>query len=248
MIRTEFGAETFVEPGTSLVQGAGMLVTEALDVFERDGVDVAILDATTSHMPEVFEYRFYPRIYHKSRRNPESADRPTMLAGKSCLAGDVFGEYNLVQAAARGRPRGDSGRRLVQPRPRDSLQRNPNPVGVHDARRRSFRVDVRVRLRRLRRAKRGEILCDCLNAQPPFPRQSHQPRPTSPRWKPPRPPRCRARRRCGSPSRKSGADGADEVAVRVRRHGRRGALSRRAAVRVQTARVRGASASSTSPS
>ena len=99
-IKTEFGAETFVEPGTSLVQGAGMLVTEVLDVIESDGKDVAILDASTSHMPEVFEYGFTPSVYVGTWADSETGNRTdgrvAILAGRSCLAGDVFGEYRLA--------------------------------------------------------------------------------------------------------------------------------------------------------
>lgn len=98
-IKSEFGAATFVEPGTSLVQNAGMLVTETLDVFESDGKDVAVLDASTSHAPEVFEYGFTPRIYPEGWEDSETGDHRdgyvTVLAGRSCLAGDVFGEYYL---------------------------------------------------------------------------------------------------------------------------------------------------------
>ncbi len=99
LLRAEHGADAFVEPGTSLVQNAGVLVTEALDVFESDGKDVAVLDASTSHMPEVFEYGFTPRIYPEGGEHSETGDRwdrhMTVLAGRSCLAGDVFGEYYL---------------------------------------------------------------------------------------------------------------------------------------------------------
>ena len=105
-VKTEFGAETFVEPGTSLVQRAGMLITEVLDVFERDGADVAILDASTSHMPEVFEYGFAPRVYHELDANAAIGNRSdgcaAILAGRSCLAGDVFGEYILAERPRAG--------------------------------------------------------------------------------------------------------------------------------------------------
>lgn len=86
-----FGVDVFIEPGTALVQQAGMLVTEVLDVFQSDGKSVAIIDATTSHMPEVFEYGFTPSI-----SGPDEGDNfATILAGRSCLAGDVFGEYSF---------------------------------------------------------------------------------------------------------------------------------------------------------
>lgn len=100
-IRADHGADAFVEPGTSLVQGAGMLVTEALDVFESDGKDVAVLDASTSHVPEVFEYGFTPSVFTECEEDSETGDRSgghvAVLSGRSCLAGDVFGEYRLVE-------------------------------------------------------------------------------------------------------------------------------------------------------
>ena len=100
-LRAEHGAETFLEPGTSLVQNAGALVTETLDVFESDGKDVAVLDASTSHVPEVFEYGFTPRVFTGSGEDSETGDpsggHVAVLSGRSCLAGDVFGEYHLSE-------------------------------------------------------------------------------------------------------------------------------------------------------
>ncbi len=97
-ITERFGATVFLEPGTGLVQQAGFLVTEILDVFETQGADVAVLDASTSHMPEVFEYDFTPAVV-----GPElGAGRKTILAGRSCLAGDMFGEYDFGERVERG--------------------------------------------------------------------------------------------------------------------------------------------------
>ena len=96
-LKSERGAVVFVEPGTALVQSTGFLVAEALDVFDSGGLDVAVLDASTSHLPEVFEYGFAPRIVRMDddiRAAPPAA-RPTILAGKTCLAGDMFGRYQL---------------------------------------------------------------------------------------------------------------------------------------------------------
>ncbi len=91
-LRSDFGVRVFIEPGTALVQQAGFLVTEALDVFRNDGTDIAVLDATTSHLPEVFEYRFTPEV---SRPETEGG-HPTNLVGRSCLAGDIFGCYEFA--------------------------------------------------------------------------------------------------------------------------------------------------------
>ncbi len=83
--------EIFVEPGAAFVRDAGFIVSTVLDVFDSDGVDVAVLDTTVNHMPEVFEYQFEPDVLEYE---PEGAHR-YILAGRSCLAGDVFGDYNF---------------------------------------------------------------------------------------------------------------------------------------------------------
>ena len=95
---SELGLSVFIEPGTALVQEAGFLVTEVLDVFRNGGVDVAILDATTSHLPEIFEYGYRPRVAGPC----SGGDRTTILAGRSCLAGDVIGEYDFRESARAG--------------------------------------------------------------------------------------------------------------------------------------------------
>ena len=95
---SEFGVTVFIEPGTGLVQQAGMIVSEVLDVFDNDGKDIAVLDASTSHMPEVFEYGFTPEIRGCGNRG----NHQTILAGRSCLAGDVFGDYRLFEPLRTG--------------------------------------------------------------------------------------------------------------------------------------------------
>lgn len=96
-IKSERGVEVFVEPGTALTQRAGFLVARALDVFDGGGLDVAVLDASTSHLPEAFEYGFAPRIVREGAGEGETAvaRAPTILAGKTCLAGDMFGQYPM---------------------------------------------------------------------------------------------------------------------------------------------------------
>ena len=93
LLAEQIGVTVFIEPGTALVQQAGMLITEVLDVFDSDGKSVAIVDTTTSHMPEVFEYEFAPHL-----SGPEVGGKvATIVAGRSCLAGDVFGEHQLCE-------------------------------------------------------------------------------------------------------------------------------------------------------
>ena len=108
-LKSERGVDVFIEPGTALTQSAGFLVAEALDVFDSGGLDVAVMDASTSHMPEVFEYGFAPRIVRRDddadRAAPPTAQdaaRDVILAGKTCLAGDMFGRYRMRRSIRAG--------------------------------------------------------------------------------------------------------------------------------------------------
>ena len=90
-LRSDYRVKVFIEPGAALAQQAGSLVTEALDVFSNDGTDIVVLDTSTSHMPEVFEYQYTPAV---SRPEAEEGNL-TRLVGRTCLAGDIFGEYEF---------------------------------------------------------------------------------------------------------------------------------------------------------
>ena len=89
LMRSRYGLDVFFEPGAAMVRGSGYLVSNVLDLFDSDGADVAVLDTTVGHMPEVFEYQYRPDVLgHR-----EGALFRYILTGRSCLAGDVFGEY-----------------------------------------------------------------------------------------------------------------------------------------------------------
>lgn len=85
------GLEVFIEPGAALVREAGTLVSTVLDFVKNDGKMIAILDTTVNHMPEVFEYQFEPDVLN----TVEDGKFGYVLAGRSCLAGDIFGEYSF---------------------------------------------------------------------------------------------------------------------------------------------------------
>ena len=83
--------EVFVEPGAGLVRDAGLLVASVVDVFGRDGNRVAILDTSVNHLPEVLEFGYQPDIEDST----PNGCYEYLLAGGSCLAGDVFGRYRF---------------------------------------------------------------------------------------------------------------------------------------------------------
>jgi len=88
-LRSAFGLEVFFEPGNGIVRDAGFLIATIIDLFESDGKQIAVLDTAVSHAPEVFEYGWSPPVSGSDLKGKFSY----ILAGCSCLAGDVFGEY-----------------------------------------------------------------------------------------------------------------------------------------------------------
>lgn len=90
-LRQHHGLEIFLEPGKALVGNAGYLLTTVLDRFDSDGKTVLVLDTSVNHHPEVFEYQRQPHLLE----HDEQGDHAAILAGSSCLAGDVFGEYRF---------------------------------------------------------------------------------------------------------------------------------------------------------
>ncbi len=91
LLRSRFGLEVFVEPGTAMVCRAGYLVASVVDIFVSGDKSVAVLDTTTNHWPEVFEYVFAPDVIGDS----EDGTYEYLLAGGTCLAGDLFGTYGF---------------------------------------------------------------------------------------------------------------------------------------------------------
>lgn len=87
-LREEYGVEVYIEPGNDVVKHAGYLVSSVVDCFASSGKTVAILDTSVNHHPEVFEYQYQPELLQ-----PRPGNVPVILAGSTCLAGDVFGEY-----------------------------------------------------------------------------------------------------------------------------------------------------------
>ena len=90
-LRKDFSLEVYIEPGKAIVGRAGHLMATVLDSFISDGKTIAILDTSVNHNPEVFEYQRQPELYEHDPNGQYTA----VLAGCTCLAGDVFGEYRF---------------------------------------------------------------------------------------------------------------------------------------------------------
>jgi len=83
--------EIIIEPGNFLVKDSGYLISSVIDLFRRDGKNIAVLDTTVNHLPEVFEYQYEPDVQGDDCSNKNEY----ILAGSSCLAGDIFGVYRF---------------------------------------------------------------------------------------------------------------------------------------------------------
>ncbi len=91
-LKRQYDLDVFIEPGKALVGHAGFLVSTVIDRFVSDSKTIVILDTSVNHHPEVFEYQSSPKLWQQ----PEG-EYSVILAGTTCLAGDVFGEYRLAQ-------------------------------------------------------------------------------------------------------------------------------------------------------
>ena len=98
LFKSKYGLDVFIEPGAALIREAGFIVSSVVDLFDSDDKLIAVLDTTVNHMPEVLEYGFRPDVAGHSDAAPLSY----ILAGASCLAGDVFGEYSFDDPLAVG--------------------------------------------------------------------------------------------------------------------------------------------------
>jgi carboxynorspermidine decarboxylase len=91
--KTRYPLEVFLEPGEAIALNTGVLIASVLDVF-HNGMDIAILDTSASaHMPDVLEMPYRPVI--DGAGMPGDFPHTYRLAGLTCLAGDVIGDYSF---------------------------------------------------------------------------------------------------------------------------------------------------------
>ncbi len=96
-VRDGYGVQVYLEPGEAVALRAGVLVSTVLDVIEAD-IPVVILDCSAAcHMPDVLEMPYRPEASGPDGRAGAKDEKAwtCRLAGKSCLAGDVIGEYSF---------------------------------------------------------------------------------------------------------------------------------------------------------
>lgn len=92
-VQSTYGVQVYLEPGEAVALNAGVLVSTVLDIVRAD-MPVVILDTSAAcHMPDVLEMPYRPGVIGSGL--PGEKVWTCRLAGKSCLAGDVMGEYSF---------------------------------------------------------------------------------------------------------------------------------------------------------
>jgi len=98
--KEKYEVAVYLEPGEAVALNAGVLVASVLDIVEND-MRIAILDTSAAtHMPDVLEMPYRPEIIGAGR--PGEKPYSYRLAGLSCLAGDVIGDYSFEKLLAVG--------------------------------------------------------------------------------------------------------------------------------------------------
>lgn len=98
--REKYGLDVYLEPGEAIAIGAGILVGEVLDVAHNE-MDIAIMDVSaTCHMPDILEMPYRPGV--KDGFDAGEKAHTFRLAGPSCLAGDVIGDWSFEKQLAPG--------------------------------------------------------------------------------------------------------------------------------------------------
>jgi carboxynorspermidine decarboxylase len=91
--RARFGAKVYLEPGEAIALQSGVLVASVLDIVRND-LQIAVLDTSAAaHMPDVLEMPYRPVVTGAGR--PGEMPFTYRLAGMTCLAGDVIGDYSF---------------------------------------------------------------------------------------------------------------------------------------------------------
>jgi len=86
----KFGVQVYLEPGEAVVTASAELVTKIVDIVHNE-IDIAIVDSSTeAHMLDLLVYRTSAKVDKSGKGRFEY-----MIAGRSCLAGDIFGIYRF---------------------------------------------------------------------------------------------------------------------------------------------------------
>jgi carboxynorspermidine decarboxylase len=90
-LKKKYTLDVYLEPGSAVSRNAGCYKVSVLDIFTSDNVNIAIVDGSVNHLPEVFEYQLKNEILEEV----QNGKYVYKIAGTTCLAGDQFGLYHF---------------------------------------------------------------------------------------------------------------------------------------------------------
>lgn len=100
VFKDRFDVDVVLEPGAGLVVNTGELYATVLALHKNE-LDLAILDASAStHMPDVLEVPYRPDIIGAG--DPGELAHTYRLGGKTCMTGDVLGDYSFPEPLTPG--------------------------------------------------------------------------------------------------------------------------------------------------
>ena len=89
-----YSLQIYLEPGEAIALNTGVLMASVLDIV-HNGMAIAILDTSAAaHMPDVLEMPYCPVV--EGAGTPGEYPFTYRLAGLTCLAGDVIGDYSFT--------------------------------------------------------------------------------------------------------------------------------------------------------
>lgn len=91
--KNKYNVEVYLEPGEAIGWETGSLVTTVLDIV-HNGIDIAILDSSAeAHMPDTIIMPYRAEVRGASEAHKKA--HTYRLAGNTCLAGDIMGDYSF---------------------------------------------------------------------------------------------------------------------------------------------------------
>ncbi|MBA4206807.1 MAG: carboxynorspermidine decarboxylase [Polymorphum sp.] len=88
--------QVYLEPGEAAITKSATLEVTVLDTL-HNGKNLGIVDSSIeAHMLDLLIYRQSAKV------EPNAGDHEWMVCGKSCLAGDIFGEFRFEKPLAAG--------------------------------------------------------------------------------------------------------------------------------------------------
>ena len=98
--RRKYGVDVYMEPGEAVGLNAGILLARVLDIVCNE-VEIAILDVSAwAHIPDILAASDRPDIIGGGK--PGELEHTYRLASRSCMSGDIIGDYSFPQPLHRG--------------------------------------------------------------------------------------------------------------------------------------------------